>query len=145
MLYKMVNNGDAGFKNPILELNIQYLWRATRWVQGAEDYINNVTWYCGKHKRPGKAGSVFFFSWQMGPCRTLQSVVPPYRGATSSRQAENSCSSCLGPCHLRLPLMVSNNPSNSIGFYYYSTFTINMVFWRFTYAETQNLTPRKEE
>lgn len=92
-----------------------------------------------------RLGVFFFFSWQMGPCRTLQSVVPPYRGATSSRQAENSCSSCLGPCHLRLPLMVSNNPSNSIGFYYYSTFTINMVFWRFTYAETQNLTPRKEE
>lgn len=75
----MVSNGATVFKYPILVLNIQYLWGSRRSVQRAEDYINNVTWYCGKHTWPGKAESGPF-SWQMGPCRILQSVVPPYGG-----------------------------------------------------------------
>lgn len=47
-------------KKPPLELNIQYLWRAKLSVQRAEDYINNVTWYCGKHTWPGEGGSGLF-------------------------------------------------------------------------------------
>lgn len=49
------------------------------------------------------------FSWQMGPCRILQSVVPPYGGPPAPDRQENSCSSCLHPHHLRLPAMVPNN------------------------------------
>lgn len=90
-------------KNPKLALNIQYLWRARRSVQGAEDGINSVTCYCGKHTWPGKAGSRRS-SWQMGPCRILQSVVPPYGGGPPAPDMQKThVPAVFSPRHLRPP------------------------------------------
>lgn len=59
MLYKMVADGATVLKSPALVLTIQYLWRASRSVQRAEDCINNVTWYCGKHTWPARLPAAF--------------------------------------------------------------------------------------
>lgn len=43
--------------------------------------------------------------WQMGPHGILQGVVPPYGKPPAPDEEQNSRSSCLCLCHLRLQAM----------------------------------------